>query len=340
MTNKRRGFTLIELLVVIAIIAVLVSLLLPAVQQAREAARRTQCKNNLKQMGLALHNYHDVYNVFPPGWVAVLPSNPSAPLTQFPTNSWGWATFILPYMDMTSVYNQINFSQGFAGHCDATGANSATGIGNGPEQTVIATFRCPSDRGAKICRSRKPNPMSYGARSNYVGVNGGFVGGVNVGLVDPVTPAVSIPHNGGLFGANSKKGIRDITDGTTNVIAVGERRWSEIGSRQVGPSACWAGARSGTPGTELANGVALTVGVTLLKINTVPSTANGSDQENNPLGSVLGGAADWHNFSSNHAGGAQFLLGDGSVRFLSENIDKTTYDNLGLVSDGAVLGEF
>ena len=100
-----RGFTLVELLVVIAIIAVLIALLLPAVQQAREAARRTQCKNNLKQIGLALHNYHDNYNALPPGWIGVTNGGPDI----YGLNGWGWASRILPQIDQSPLYNQLNF---------------------------------------------------------------------------------------------------------------------------------------------------------------------------------------------------------------------------------------
>ncbi len=377
MATKRRGFTLIELLVVIAIIAVLVSLLLPAVQQAREAARRTQCKNNLKQLGLALHNYHDVAGVFPPGWVTTLQGT-AAPATSFHTNNWGWNAFILPYMDQAPLYNQLNFSIGFGGNLEPTGANPAsngspTALFAGPEQTYLESLRCPSDRGTRIARSHF-RQMTYGARTNYAGVNGGVVSGHAIGLVDPATvPAVlaaqvpsvtvaaktTIDHQGGTFGANSKRGIRDMTDGTSNVAVVGERRWAAATGNLQGPTCTWAGARSGTPGTETANGVALTVGVMTgtynpsngqlvvptsftATINKKPTTVTSGtyNPDNNPLGSSLGGDQTWHHFSSEHAGGAQFLLGDGSVRFISENIDLTTYQRLGLISDGNVLGEF
>ena len=108
LSGTRRGFTLIELLVVIAIIAILIALLLPAVQQAREAARRTQCKNNLKQIGLALHNYLDVTQVLPPGWIAV--DDTGAPSAHEGTSGVGWATMILPYMGQANIYNQFNAS--------------------------------------------------------------------------------------------------------------------------------------------------------------------------------------------------------------------------------------
>jgi len=359
MTNKRRGFTLIELLVVIAIIAVLVSLLLPAVQQAREAARRTQCKNNLKQLGLALHNYHDSYNLFPPGWI--YDSTRSA--TAFGGNMWGWNAFILPMMDQGNVYNTINFSAGFPGGLTAAGADQQEGVGSlhGAEFASIPTLLCPSNRGLATAFYRgsgasgnNSGTRGLGGRSNYVGVNGGL-------LVDR-TPATVLNAQGGVFGGNSKVGIRDITDGTSNSFLVGEKRWKELSGRRVGLLSMWAGIRGvGTgiaPATVLhANSAALIVGNTLAKMNNLPYVSVGGGNGDAPYVSTasVGNSANdlersgmgqlvaeplWHGFGSDHSGGCQFLLGDGSVRFISENVDQTTYANLGKVGDGNVIGEF
>jgi len=143
--RRRIGFTLIELLVVIAIIAILISLLLPAVQQAREAARRTQCRNNMKQIGLALHNYHDVFNSFPPGYVAKIPNNK----TSSERSMFAWGSLILPYIDQGNVYqvldpgNVLTLDQRLLD--PVVGPALVAAI-----QTPLASFRCPTDRGCPI----------------------------------------------------------------------------------------------------------------------------------------------------------------------------------------------
>lgn len=318
--QKRRGFTLIELLVVIAIIGVLIALLLPAVQQARESARRTQCKNNLKQIGLALHNYHEMANVFPPGWVY----DASRSASNAPTNCWGWSAFILLYMDQAPLFNQLDMNRGFSGGLDSLGNNSNSGI-SGIESTVLTAFRCPSDTGSKNVVSGTGGPgagMNYGGRSNYVGVNGGL-------LLD----FLPLTDNGGTFGNNSKRGLRDMTDGTSNSVLIGERAWQAVDSTGHGPSALWAGVRSGTPGVLTANGAALAVGTCVIPLNTDPVGGM------NPLGSGISDGS-WHAFSSEHSHGAHFLMGDGAVRFLSQDIDYQIYGYLGTIADGNPIGEF
>lgn len=316
----RRGFTLIELLVVIAIVAVLIALLVPAVQQAREAARRTQCRSNLKQLGLALHNYHDTSNTFPPGWVY----DAARPAVSAPTNCWGWGAFILPSLDQSSLYNQLNLGTGFSGGLDGTGANSDSGV-SGLESTALSVFRCPSDAGSERVLgsdTKSASGMVFGGRSNYPGVNGGL-------LLD-LPP---ILHQGGTFGENSRRGLREMTDGSSNCVVVGERCWVEYRGSGAGPSALWAGTRSAFPGIETANGVALAVGQCVTPLNTPPA------HPPNPFGAGLSDAS-WHGFSSMHAQGAQFLLGDGSVRFINQNVDYQTYVRLGNISDGVAIGDF
>ena len=378
--KRRSGFTLIELLVVIAIIAVLIALLLPAVQQAREAARRTQCKNNLKQLGLALHNYHDVANTFPPGWIN-RNTNGVAGTATFPGNSWGWNAYLLPYMDQGNIYNQINFSIGFYGGYDSTGAN-VSGNGApvpGPEQTRLSALICPSSDGNKLVYQKYSGfATSLGAPSHYAGVNGGA-------FFDPATPTGTISAQGGTFGANSKVGLRDMTDGSSNCLIVGERGWFEMNNSQFGSISLWAGTHSynsSAVGSETANGVGLTIGNCQVPINSWPeqfpelyassakytagffrtgspaATMGGLSNDNlsgnNPIG-VAGSVyvfPQLFSFSSHHPGGAQFLLGDGSVRFISQNINFNaaapstvgwvpgTYQALATISDGNVTGDF
>lgn len=316
----RRGFTLIELLVVIAVISILTALLLPAVQQAREAARRVRCGNNLKQIGLALHNYHDQFGVFPPGWVY----DQNRITSMAPTNCWGWSALILPNLDQAALYNQLNLNAGFSGGLDTAGANSGSGV-TGLERTVLAVFLCPSDPGADLVTSETTvsgETMVYGGRSNYPGVNG-----------DLMFDFPPIDHQGGIFGENSKRGLRDMTDGSSNCFLAGERSSWKTGVSGTGASALWAGTRSGEPGAELANGVAFAVGQCVVPLNTVSAQMPGL------LGAGVS-EASWHGFSSRHPTGAQFLLGDGSVRFTSTNMDFDTYRLMATVSDGSVPGEF
>ncbi|MCH7987890.1 MAG: DUF1559 domain-containing protein [Planctomycetes bacterium] len=194
-TRKRRvGFTLIELLVVIAIIAILIALLLPAVQQAREAARRATCKSHLKQIGIALHNYHNAHSVFPPGWVAGRVTSGSSSLDER-NNYFAWSTMLLPHLDQGPLYSKLNFN-----------VDLDEGVNRQLVNTVLPLFRCPSDTYAKTYRS-----VSTGQElgvSNYPGVAGRIV--------------CTITGNG-LFNMNSSVRMRDIQDGSSNTFAVGER---------------------------------------------------------------------------------------------------------------------
>jgi len=195
----RRGFTLIELLVVIAILAVLVALLLPAVQQAREAARRLQCKNNLKQLGLALQNYHGSRNLFPSGYVSLFDSsgNDIGP-------GWGWAAMILPEIEQTAVQNGINFSQPIEAVANAT-----------PRIILLPTLLCPSESVKSPWNAVQRDGMGNAtsticqlAAANYIGVFG--------------VPEPGIDGDG-IFYRNSAVGMKHITDGSSTTLLVGER---------------------------------------------------------------------------------------------------------------------
>ena len=377
-SSRRRAFTLIELLVVIAIIAVLIALLLPAVQQAREAARRTQCKNQLKQLGLALHNYHDTFiTTMPPGYIYRSDSN-SATAAPALNNGWGWETMILPYIDQGPLYNTFAAGTGSPNltyGLQHASLPSATLFPNpGSIETVIPSQRCPSDPGlATVSMTTSPTgayirgPLG---RSNYVGVAGSrfflavnnasppvvnyydacsgtypptptqptllvtppgagtpVLGAINNGCTftapPQYTPGTTLASNlGGTFGANSKVGIRDMTDGTSNCIMVGERYTPANPTPLSAPvmgDAMWAGVA--TPTSEWN-----TLGETSWKVNQNFTAAYARPPTSG--------------FGSMHTGGAQFLMGDGAVRFLSESLDMTTYRHLSRVGDGNLLGDF
>lgn len=285
--HPRSGFTLVELLVVIAIIGILIALLLPAVQAAREAARRMHCSNNLKQIGIALHNYHDTMKTFPPGFIAGMTS---ATRTQ---PQWGWSALILPYLEQGPVHDAAQVKRlTLLAALDAATTNSTIGDAL---LTTLSAYRCPSDIAGDYIDGTDPAVErvwdSDGAStntgfqppvSNYIG---------NYGLLDCVG---TIENNGVLFGSEIAIGLRDIKDGTSSVFAVGER--TELCYHGPGT---WLGASSmwDTP-----NGVYFVVGHVLYPIND-PAPDHCAE-----------------GFSSTHPGGAQFLFCDGSVHFLAETI--------------------
>ena len=295
MRRGRKGFTLIELLVVIAIIAILVALLLPAVQQAREAARRTQCKNNLKQLGLALHNYHDVHRIFP----AVSYGMEFRGLVTTEA-SWGWGVYLFPFIDQAPLFSQLDPGDTILHEAlvDATLVQLM--------QQPLGAFRCPSDPGPDLNDEQDiPNNSSVAtATSNYVG----SYDHNNTYRRDP--SGFMVPGSAADSNTRGKVRVRDITDGTSNTLAIGERAFllngrvmkaaslygheGNIDGREAG--ACTAGAGN--------NGISKLIGTGIAAIN---EDSNCSDR----------------GFSSLHTGGAQFVLADGSVRFISENIDHT-----------------
>ncbi|MCU0981483.1 MAG: DUF1559 domain-containing protein [Pirellulaceae bacterium] len=217
------GFTLVELLVVIAIIGILVALLLPAIQAAREAARRTQCNNNLKQIGVALHNYHDTNKVLPAGFINRTPAgNPD----------WGWAVAIMPFMEMDAIYKELD-----VGTTRLIQFYSATATAEQRAllQTQIPAYRCPSDVAKplnNLCQFGSQNPPHFDlATANYVASSGT---GTNAGTTDA----------GGLFYGNSFRNFRDILDGTSSTLMAGERGASHL-------AAVWAGVgRNDSYGNE------------------------------------------------------------------------------------------
>ena len=301
---RRAAFTLIELLVVIAIIAILIALLLPAVQQAREAARRTQCKNNLKQLGLALHNYHDVHRVFPSGWIAV-DQTTRRPSAHEGTSGAAWGTMILPFMDQGPLFAQ--FDSRLPIHDPANVAFSSS---------VLSMWQCPSDpKPDTWAISEEGNPGNVLATlptANYIGVFGPehLDGCENAPGNAPVLASGQCVSDG-IFYHNSKVRFRDITDGTSNTLMVGERRTDE----SLGWFSTWPGMVA--EGEEAFQRV-------LGSADHVPNT------------SLL----HFDDFSSNHTGGAQFVRADGSARFISENMDEGVYRSLSTIQGGEVIGEY
>ena len=297
-----RGFTLIELLVVIAIIAILIALLLPAVQQAREAARRTQCRNNLKQLGLALHNYHDVHRSFPSGWICVDGGQHSA---HDGLNGAGWGAMILPYMDQSPLYE--TFNSNLAIHDPANIVFHTS---------ILTAWQCPSDPKPNIWEiEEEGSPGTVLASlptANYIGCFGTeeLDGCENAPGTAPVSGNGQCIGDGMMY-HNSRVRIRDVTDGTTNTFLLGERR-TDV---DLGWFSTWPGMVA--EGEEAFQRI-------LGSADHVP---------NDP-------AAHFDDFSSHHEGGTQFCLGDGSVRFVSENIDHGLYQALATIQGGEVIGEF
>lgn len=366
--SRNRGFTLIELLVVIAIIAILVALLLPAVQQAREAARRTQCKNNLKQLALACHNFHDVYNRMPPSstmdfddtvdnsWSDGGQYNASGGLGWDFAPGQGVLFHLLPYMEQKNLYEKAVAAKGFDDHFNSA-YNGVKGVYKAGttqwfntnedwalHQTKMPMYECPSD--PQIGQSTQwyffghclglnrdsfysigvTGGTEVGAPASYLGVAGqvhgiGFTrsGSTLTPCTSELDPKSKDPNGDGVQdfqnatqlrgvfgGTRTNVNFRDITDGTSNTLLFGET----------------------TAGTTYKNPwyVINSLGVTTF---TNPTYKNSANEDRGRF-----------SFNSLHTGGAQFALSDGSVRFISQNVDRATMLYLGAMQDGKVVGEF
>lgn len=318
---RRKGFTLIELLVVIAIIAILIGLLLPAVQKVREAAARTQCRNNLKQLGLALHNYHDTFGRLPSAheigvnWYSAIPRDPppSGLSGSYPTNGpfFSWATQILPFIEQENIFRQWNpkawpwwqYQTGLP----ATGANALNGL-------EVKTFKCPADQRASLT-------LNYGgvkvALTDYMGVNGR-----TEGRTSPNSGNQYYWGQDGILYVNAAVKMATIYDGTSNTLMIGERppsNTSEYG---------WIYAGSGDHPyfgtTDVVLGVA------------EYSPVRGREKFrpgnlNDPLDEHR-----WHYWSL-HPGGGQWTMADGSVQFIAYNVSPTVLDGLATRAGGEVV---
>jgi type II secretory pathway pseudopilin PulG len=347
MRNRNRsGLTVVEVVVTILILLVLAALLLPAGRRSREASSRSRCKNNLKQIGLSLMNYHDVHKTFPPGWIAAGTSAKSS--------GFGWGLQILPHMDQASLFEQFDRHERLADKASGNFKLIAT---------TLPTYRCPSDSGADAVTSQ------WGAMlgtTNYVGNFGVGIPSTYSKLADSEGKPVDSKYLQGIFGPNSNIKVKDVKDGMSNVVLAGERRLVETGvewplGKEDGPfNSYWAGI----PNINTVNPLSIVATATGGQIepngqgDLLPETGNVTAvtspegrqslpyfaiNKNPRLGVTLSGDNQdmvTAGFSSWHTGGCQMVLGDGTVRFISENIDATIYTNLMRRSDGATLGEF
>jgi len=317
-SDCRRAFTLVELLVVIAIIGILIALLLPAVQAAREAARRTQCSNHFKQVGLALHNYHDAFKSFPSGiqmYYASLPCPGTPPGTYF---GWGWGAFILPYLEQSTLYDDIDFG---TGHYAAAGAREAAG-------QHIDVFVCPSDphggEWTECCTGWSNGPKSTDdlRASNMAGV------GDSRDIYCSSYRAVRTDGNGMLFNLTGVR-FRDVLDGTSTTLFVGEITGG-LGAHPTEGTAYLSVSWYVWDVQDTAQGV-----------NGPGSVPGGRDDKIDPIDGDGGNRHDELfdevGFSSFHPGGAHFLRVDGSVHFLSENIDQHVLESLVTRAGGEVV---
>ena len=310
---RRKGFTLIELLVVIAIIAILIALLLPAVQQAREAARRTTCKNNLKQLGLALHNYHDTHSIFPPG------------ATGFVNPEWKYLLHhLMPYVDQTAYYNTVMVNPALANPWAVAWPASVQGV-------AIPGFLCPSDgKGGATAAGPSLANLSNVAKSNYLGI----FSGLNDGFASTYGNTTGPIAERAMFGLNQGRRFRDVSDGTSNTIVIAEYL---TGTEQNNLRGMYYTARAGSQ---------------YLYLRQTPNSS-GPDSfvlsglwcEATPVVGqpciVEGTALNHASPRSAHTGGVQVLLCDGSVRFVSNNIDLLgIWRPLGTIANNEVIGEF
>ncbi|MGD9857525.1 MAG: DUF1559 domain-containing protein [Planctomycetaceae bacterium] len=351
-SRSKRAFTLIELLVVIAIIAILIALLLPAVQQAREAAKRTQCKNNMKQITLAFHNYHDTYGVFPPGVVMrARHLYPYCSMLGSPPDDGGapWPVLLLPYLEQSNLYETFVSEGAWFPRWDFRTSVYEPKNYTAQEGDSPVFYRCPSN----------PNSSKERYILTYYGCEGGGDTHLLVTYQDnsgvkanPLGPCYStapgvltarIFWDNGILYPNSNTSISEVRDGTSNTVILGEQMY--VGLRKVytdfagsGQSFHWTWCSSSRahPGSNPHHS-SLTATYDGINNPTVTYT--------HAQALAIGGAARAHGqqmltFSSWHTGGAHMGFADGAIKFLSQNMDLRTYRLMGPRADSLVLGEF
>ncbi len=328
--RKVSAFTLVELLVVIAIIGVLIALLLPAVQQAREAARRMQCSNHLKQLGLAMHNYHDSLQTFPSGVIMQWENDAAGNRVD---SFWSWGALVLPYIEQSAVHEVLQVGNAYLSDQMTAGHNQEAFAAL---QTPLESFRCPSDTSPSLhsspqCNIRDNNSsLTDAATSNYVGNNQSWRCGSTTKHIN-IGNATGCMGADGMFWGDSRVSFRDVTDGSSNTILLGERAW-EIPNPSGGKYACYAAQIFGA---GFSSGG--------LWGDSKAVMANGGGG----LNSVIYASACRRGYASQHPGGAMFVMVDGSVRFISETspdiadevADNLIFENLQNRNDGNVLAE-
>ncbi|MEX1039039.1 MAG: DUF1559 domain-containing protein [Pirellulaceae bacterium] len=312
--NQRRGFTLVELLVVIAIIGVLVALLLPAVQQAREAARRMQCSNQMRQIALANHNYESSHRVFPSGAIV---ENASCKANGG-VHSTPWGVAILPYLEATALYDQFQ---------NVTHYSSLISSGSpAPQRQPLMNYQCPSE----------PAFNAEVPGLSYMGVQGGGVEDDAECLSGPVANQ-RVRFSNGVLVTNGRVRFADIKDGTSNTFLIGESRWfSTPQTTQHNNWFSWASSiRTGS------SEHVITLAAAIDSINNPQVDfdsskpwvgANGSSAHSLYLGTHTRAFGSWH------PGGCHMAFADGSVSFHSETMDLATYRGMGTRNDGMPLG--
>jgi len=373
--KRRRGFTLIELLVVIAIIAVLIALLLPAVQAAREAARKAQCSNNLKQIGLAMHNYHQSNDRFPQGHSESADQPGYSDKAYAGWTEWGAQAEMLQYMEGGSIYNAINFyycgGYNYGAQCNGTAWS-----------TIITSYLCPSDNNAGLggmptFGTGTPNINSYRGSAGTTSL-AGWNNGPGYASCQPDPLGISggnpgcTPYSTGLFAYWVSFGLKDCTDGSSQTVAYSEslvgdpasvvspsRRYNSVtgvtgaqiadvqdvtslapATLQTALQACTTAYQSGT-NLSNANGCRWGWGALTMSLFHTVVTPNSTTYKWNSCRSSCGGCgpddSSYSNAQSNHPGGVNCLFGDGSVRFIKDGVSQRVWMGLGTRSNGEVI---